>query len=266
MNIKEYDELMKNTVSYLLKNTVIIILISLGIACNESQKKYSQYQNVTRLKVISDPTNTLIGKTQKLDIEYTAFGCACPGWIRVKDLNSVKNQGIKNLYFYIEPADENLELPVYFDVLRHFLRIKGQFYTKKDVPRGTIQNEEPMPKGKVFRYTELEVLDKPDFKSDSKIETLFLDYNAIACTCAQWSESHKKQNEDQKIYYWLEPANGKLMDADKLFTGNNLPVKIKVTGQVVSEKGFPKNKNLVKVSEKEAGKVFRYTNIKVLRK
>ncbi len=103
-----------------------------------------------------------------------------------------------------------------------------------------------------------------DFKP-TKVETLFLNYNAIACTCAQWSDSKiDKRDAGKKAYYWLEPADKNLMDADQLFDGTHLPVKIRVTGQVMTEKGFPKNKNLGKVNENEAGKVFRYTKIEVL--
>lgn len=103
---------------------------------------------------------------------------------------------------------------------------------------------------------------KPAFKADKKVKTLILDYNAISCSCAQWSESKSNKKE----YYWLEPANEKLINADHLFNGDNLPVQIKVTGQIVSENGFPKRHSLSKVNENEAGKVFRYTNIEVLKK
>lgn len=119
-----------------------------------------------------------------------------------------------------------------------------------------------MPK----KHTEPKVLDQSDFKSHFKIQTLTLNYHAIACSCAQWSESEKKENSDKKTYYWLEPANENLIDADRLFDGNNLPLKIRITGQVVTEKGFPENKNLAKVDASEAGKVFRYTTIEVLQR
>lgn len=249
----------------ILKNIVIAIFIIPWVSCKQELKKYP-LDKIKSSQVISDHNNTLTGKIESQDVDYTAFGCACLGWIRVEDLKSVNKEGIKNLYFYIEPADENMGLPVYFDVFRHFLRIKGQFYTKEGVPKGTIQNEEPLPKGKVFRYTELEVLDKPDFKPETKLKNLILNYNAIACTCARWSESNKKGNVGKSDYYWLEPANKKLIDADQLFDGTHLPVKIIVTGHIVTERGFPKNKNLTKVNENEAGKVFRYTKIEVLQK
>jgi len=224
---------------------------------NQSERKYT--------KVISDSTNKLSGKIENLEVEYTVWGCACPQWIQTKDLNS-KDTTIKfiHLHFYIEPADRELDLPIYFDAFRHRLKIEGQFYERKDYAQGTVEMEEPMPKAKVFRYTKIEVTDKPTFKPDTKIETLTLDYNAIACTCAQWSESKYRSNPDKRIHYWLEPDNKKLIQADTLFNGENLPVQIKVTGQIVSENGFPK-RNISKVGHDEAGKVFRYSKIEVLK-
>ncbi|MCA6065871.1 hypothetical protein JI747_001690 [Chryseobacterium sp. RG1] len=248
-----------------MTDVVRLIIFSLSIlliSCNQTKKEKPINDKVLKSKIISDPTNKLSDKIENLEIEYTVFGCACPNWIRTNDLKSNVKDGIKNLYFYIEPADENLELPVYFDAFRHYLKIKGQFYLKEDYPKGTVESEEPLPKAKVFRYTELQVLDKPNFKADTKVETLVLNYNAISCSCAQWSESKSNKKE----YYWLEPANEKLINADHLFNGENLPIQIKVTGQVVSEKGFPKRENLSKTNENEAGKVFRYTTIEVLKK
>ena len=90
-----------------------------------------------------------------------------------------------------------------------------------------------------------------------------LKYNATSCTCAQWSETRFSNNSDNKTNYWLEPANEKLINADNLYNGENLPVIIKVTGQVITENGFPK-RYLSKVGQDEAGKVFRYTKIEVI--
>jgi len=113
-------------------------------------------------------------------------------------------------------------------------------------------------------YTKNEAIDEPDLESEGKIETLTLIYNAISCTCAQWSETRFNNMPDKKIYYWLEPADKKLINADTLFNGENLPVIIKVTGQISNKKGFPKNRNLAKV-EAAAGNVFRYTKIEVIK-
>ncbi len=255
-----------------LPNILTVLLFSLTlVSCGQSKNtkqdnKVSETQSEKKYtKVISDPTNKLTDKVESLLVNYHVIGCACPNWIRITDEgNNDTTKKFKDLYFYIEPADKTLELPIYFDPSRHSLNIRGQFYEREDYPQGTIEMEEPMPKAKVFRYTKIEVIDKPAFNPDTKIETLILNYNAISCTCAQWSEPKYHNNPDKRVYYWLEPSSDKLIKAHTLFNGLNLPVQIKVTGQIVSENGFPK-RNLSKVRQDEAGKVFRYTKIEVLK-
>jgi len=97
----------------------------------------------------------------------------------------------------------------------------------------------------------------------NKTQTLDLSFGAIACTCAQWSESklEKKQNKE---YIFLEPSNNKLKNADDLFDGIHLPVRILVTGRFYTKKGFPKNYRPAKGAPSPA-KVFKYTRLKVIR-
>ncbi len=214
-------------------------------------------------KVISDSTNILKDNVENLELEYTVWGCACPQWIQSKDnKNSDTTKNYLKLHFYIEPANKSLNFPKYFDAFRHRLKVKGQFYEREDYPQGTVEIEEPRTKARVFRYTKFEVINNPNFKPKSKVETLTLIYNAISCTCPQWSETRFNDEKD-KIYYWLEPAKQGLTNADTLFNGENLPLIIKVTGQIVSENGFPK-RDLAKAGQGEAGKVFRYTKIQVI--
>lgn len=251
--------------------TILLCCVTL-ISCRQAENK-KRVDEVTAnkqvankyTKVISDSTNRLIDKVKKLEVQYTVWGCACPQWIKTKDSIQQNNEKTNYIdyHFYLEPADETLELPIYFDAFRHRLKVTGQFYEREDYPQGTIEMEEPMPKAKVFRYTKFELIDNPNFKPDSKVEILTLIYNAISCTCAQWSKTRKSKNIDANQNYWLEPANEKLINADKLLNGKNLPVIIKVTGQVVTENGFPK-RELAKVGQDEAGKVFRYTKIEVI--
>lgn len=245
----------------------ILLLIS---SCSTQSDKTKNIQTDTpkvvetlKPKIIPDSTNTLTGKIENLDLEYIVWGCACANWVTPTDFAKYQDNKLAEHCIFIEPAKDSLELPIYFDVSRHRIKIKGQFYTRPGYPRGTVQTEELLEKAKVFRYTEIEVVDKPSFKPVSKIQTLTLSYNAIACTCAQWSESKFDNNPDKRIYYWLEPVNENLITADMLFDGENLPLQIKVTGQIISETGFPKRK-LSKVGKGEAGKVFRYTKIEVL--
>ncbi|WP_113635884.1 hypothetical protein [Nubsella zeaxanthinifaciens] len=254
---------------------ILTILLSCIITVSCEQTIKSEKVNKTEKKIvennyskiISDSTNKLTNKIEKFEVQYRVWGCACPQWIKTKDTIKQNEEKTKyiDFHFYLQPADKSLELPIYFDAFRHFVKVEGQFYENKDYPQGTIEMEEPMPKAKVFRYTKYEIIDNPNFKPESKIETLTLTYNAISCTCAQWSEKKYADNPEKRVYYWLEPANDKLIKADELFNGENLPIIIKVTGQIITEKGFPKRR-LVKVGEDKAGKVFRYTKIEIIKK
>ena len=85
----------------------------------------------------------------------------------------------------------------------------------------------------------------------------------ISCACAQWSNI-KVTSDTAREYYYLEPANDKLINADKLWNGDNLPLQIQVIGQIVSYAGYPTGYNPVK-GDPKAGKVIRYTKIKVLK-
>jgi hypothetical protein len=127
-----------------------------------------------KLKVISDSTNTLTEKIENLELEYIVWGCACANWITPTDLDKYQDNKLADHCIFIEAANDSLELPIYFDASRHRIKIKGQFYIRPDYPKGTVQTEERLEKAKVFRYTEIEVVDKPNFKPTSKIETLTL--------------------------------------------------------------------------------------------
>ena len=248
------------------KSTFLILFVFFLISCKQANQLKQFENDGTQLKevIISNPSNPLTGKIENLEIEYTVWGCDCPNWIQSKDnLNPDSKENDLKLHFYIEPAADSLKIPLYFDPFRHRLNITGQFYVREDVPQGIVAREETMPKAKVFRYSKMDVIDNPHFKPKSKVETLTLIYNGISCTCAQWSETKYTYDDDNKVYYWLEPAHEKLLIADKLFNGVDLPVIIKVKGQLVSENGFPKRR-LEKVGKDAAGKVFRYTSIEVI--
>ncbi len=97
-----------------------------------------------------------------------------------------------------------------------------------------------------------------------KTETLTLNYNALSCNCAQWSETKYNDNPDKREYFYIEPANNKLINADTLWQGNNLPLQIEITGQLVTQSGFPTG--FISSKEKpEVGKVFRYSKIRVIK-
>jgi hypothetical protein len=120
-----------------------------------------------------------------------------------------------------------------------------------------------LEKAKVFRYTELTVKEKAVHSLVKNERRLTLNYNAIGCSCAQWNESKFNNKPDKREYYYLERANNKLINADTLWQGENLPLQIQVTGQIVTEAGFPTGYNPGK-GKPEPGKVFRYTKIIVV--
>lgn len=252
-----------------MKN-ILSILLLISACSTQSVKVKSAQEDTTKdkknlkPKIIADSTNSLTGKIESLELEYIVWGCACANWVTIEDSKKYEDSGLAEHCIFIEPAEKDLELPVYFDAFRHRLKVKGQFYARPDYPKGTIEGEEPLEKARVFRYVNIEVVNNPNVKPASKIQTLTLSYNAISCNCAQWTESKFDNNANNAIHYWLEPSNENLIQADTLFDGKQLPVQIKVTGQIISENGFPKRK-LSKVSQDEAGKVFRYTKIEVLK-
>ena len=82
-------------------------------------------------------------------------------------------------------------------------------------------------------------------------------YNAISCTCAQWSETG--DTSENKTYYYLEAANDSLPDADKLWN-DRLPLHVRATGRIVSFNGFPKTRSSTK-GDPAPARVFEYTKL-----
>jgi len=99
-------------------------------------------------------------------------------------------------------------------------------------------------------------------KLTEKILTLDVLFGAISCTCAQWLEAKYSNDAGSRNYFFLEPADISLINADTLFTGNNLPIRLSVTGQFYSKEGYPINYRPAKGSPDPA-RVFRYTKIKI---
>jgi hypothetical protein len=249
---------------------ILPILLLISSCSTQSDKTKSNQLDTTKVverfkpKVISDSTNTLTGKTEDLELEYIDWACACANWVTPADYAKYQYNKLAEHCIFIEQASEDLELPLYFDPGRHRIKVHGQFYVKPDYPKGTVQSEEQLDKAKVFRYTKIEV-SKKNIKYSAKDDTtLNLSYNAIACTCAQWSATKSIADTGKREYFYLEPANGKLLNADKLYNGNNIPLQIQVTGQIVTYAGYPTGYNPTK-GDPKAETVFRYTKIKVLK-
>lgn len=149
-----------------MKNIVFCIFIFLlSVGDLQSQTKVESTEVSTRnfrkyKSDISDPTNTLSGKIETLELSYLPFGCSCASWIDVKRLKALKEDDtLGDKTIFIEPADSTLIISLdKFDLAQLNIVVKGQFYTKPDYPKGTEETEETgvtFKKVPVFRYTEM---------------------------------------------------------------------------------------------------------------
>jgi len=148
-------------------NPKIIFFFSILFLMHSCSQKQNENQpepkTIRKYKTdISDPSNTLSGKTETLELQYIAFGCPCANWIDVKKYKNLpENEPLGDKTIFIEPAEKSLELPKSFDLTKHKIVIKGQFYTKPDYPKGTPETEATTAttfnKAPVFRYTEIKI-------------------------------------------------------------------------------------------------------------
>jgi hypothetical protein len=145
------------------------LLIGFSISCSDSSDKNTKSAESVKIvstpkkeepKIISNSTNVLENKFQKIELEYIVWGCACANWITPKDLIKYQDSGLAKHCIFIEPADCALELPGNFQPQLQKIIVEGQFYVRADYPRGTIQTEETLEKAKVFTYTKIKVIKK----------------------------------------------------------------------------------------------------------
>jgi hypothetical protein len=129
-----------------------------GTTENETAKRASAPVKMARKKDMSDPSNTLTGKTETLQLCYIVWGCACANWVTPGDLEKYQDKGLSKHAIFLEPASPELELPPSFDPSLHMVKVTGQFYVRPDYPKGTEESEEQLNKAKVFRYTKMTVL------------------------------------------------------------------------------------------------------------
>ena len=117
--------------------------------------------NPLRGKIISDSTNILEPKIERLELEYILWGCACANWITPADRIKYDTNGLAEHCIFIEPADSNLKLSdSTFQYDKENIKVTGQFYVRRDYPKGTIELEEHLDKAKVFRFTKIEIIKK----------------------------------------------------------------------------------------------------------
>lgn len=244
-----------------MKYLIVLILVFISCSAPDSKSRNS-FTDLKGKTDLSDSSNKLSGKIENLELRYIAWGCACANWVKSSELNEYETpEKLKEHCIFIEPEKEELKIPFYFDPMRHQVSLKGQFYIKPDYPKGTPESEEQLDKAKVFRYSEIKIINIPRKYSKKEEKTLVLHYDPIACECAKWSEL--KTNREKKEHYYLESSNDKLLNVDTLFKGEKLPIQIKVKGYFVSEYGYPKNYN--PKGDPKPGKVFQYHSVVVLK-
>jgi hypothetical protein len=250
----------------------LIILFVLN-SCSSQADKQAKVGDSNKIisqnhypKIISDSTNVLENRIQELELEYIVWGCACANWITPKDRIKYQGSGLAKHCIFLEPSDSNFNFRNYFTPEKYTITVKGQFYQKLDYPKGTIETEESLEKAKVFRYTEFRVNalgNKKTIKGNQQIITV--SYNAIACTCAQWTETKYDNKINDKEYIFLEKGSDNLMDADSLWDGVHLPFKLQLTGRFISESGYPKNYSPTK-GDPNPARVFQYSSLKIVSK
>jgi hypothetical protein len=99
-----------------------------------------------------------------------------------------------------------------------------------------------------------------------KTKTLNVSYAAIMCPCPQWFETkYAGDTINDFSYFYLEPDNSDLVDADTLFNGEFFPIHITVTGQFYTKKGYPSNYFPTK-GNPEPARVFKYAEIKIIQR
>jgi hypothetical protein len=83
---------------------------------------------------------------------------------------------------------------------------------------------------------------------------------------AQWVQS-KTMNDTSiyRNYFYLERADPSIINADTLFNGINLPIRLELNGQFYDKIGYPEHYQFIKGSP-EPARVFRYKTIKILQK
>ncbi|MFD1603179.1 hypothetical protein ACFSJW_06235 [Flavobacterium artemisiae] len=95
------------------------------------------------------------------------------------------------------------------------------------------------------------------FQSKKEEEIIVL-YSAISCSCAQW----QIVNSNSKENIYLERSNTKIVDADKIWNGKTLPLKIKVFGNFKEEIGLPAEMKFK--GDPKPARVFKYDKIEVI--
>lgn len=243
---------------HLSATTLILFLLS----CSTQQKK-------------------LDSKIQTVEFHYIMWSCECANWATQDVITKYQDTGkLSDHCAFVEPADTSLILPDTIGFSDDIIQFTGQYYIDKGYPNDNVKGEQQVDKAQVFRYTSYKIIksnyrqsladqidsakylvDKGALSRQTKI--LDVSYAAIMCTCPQWFETKYASDTSKTEQFYLEPARDKVVGANKLYDGTNLPLRVAVTGRFYSKKGYPANYFPTK-GEPEPARVFRYDKIKVL--
>jgi hypothetical protein len=109
-------------------------------------------------------SRALSGKIEVLDMRHVRRSCACPQWIPATLFND-SAQLSSDAYVYLEPASPSAAIPPRYWALEdsgYRLRLRGEFYQGKTIPRDYAQKTaEPPQPAKVFYFTSSQLI-KPE--------------------------------------------------------------------------------------------------------
>jgi hypothetical protein len=237
-------------------------LIFLLFSCSSQQKK-------------------LNSKIETVEFHYIMWACECANWATQDVIAKYQDTGkLSDHCAFVEPVDKSLILPDTLGYSGDIVQFTGQYYIDKGYPSDYVKGEQQVDKAQVFRYTSYKII-KSNYRQsladqidsskylvdkgglNGQTKSLDVSYAAIMCTCPQWFET-KYANDTSKIErFYLEPASDKVISTNTLYDGTNLPLRVSVTGQFYSKKGYPANYFPTK-GDPEPAKVFRYDRIKII--
>ncbi|MEJ8844000.1 hypothetical protein WG954_16525 [Lacibacter sp. H375] len=228
----------------------------------------------------STQKNKLDSKVLTEEFHYIMWACECANWATLDAIQKYEGDSLASHCVFIEPADSSLILSDTLEYTGDIVQFTGQYYVDKGYPDGFVKDEQQVDKAKVFRYTSYKIVKSNYSESiadqidtakylvekgslSGQPKTLDVSYAAIMCTCPQWFETKYSNDTFNIEHFYLEPASNKIPAANKLYNGTNIPLRISVTGQFYSKKGYPANYFPTK-GDPEPAKVFRYDKIKII--
>ena len=133
--------------------TSIILLLLISCTSHERILKIAGH------KYYPTYTKSLEDSLQTIELEYVSWACACANWSTPNDINRYVDTGsLSDHSIFVEPAENNLELPDTIGYSADRVKFTGQFYKEKGYPKNYLITEEQVDSAKVFRYIKYEII------------------------------------------------------------------------------------------------------------